>query len=139
MRIVLAIGDANLRLALDLMLSEEPGAEIVATASNSEGMIALVKTLQPEVLMLDWELPGKPIHELLLEITQQPIQPKILVFGKRAALKETAISAGAHAFINKGEPPEKLLAAYRRLCVNLEDQPKSEHISKPIEEKGKTT
>ena len=139
MRIVLAISDANLRLALDLMLSEEPGAEIVATASNCEGMIALVKTIEPEVLMLDWELPGRSIHELLLEITQQPIQPKILVFGNRAAIKEDAISAGAHAFINKGEPPEKLLAAYRRLCINQEDQPQPENLSKPIEEKGRTT
>jgi DNA-binding NarL/FixJ family response regulator len=119
MRIVLATGGTDLRLAIQLMLSEEPGLNIIGSASDCDGLIALVKSTCPDLVLLDWELPGCNMENLLAEIKSFTLEPKItlIMLGRQRRNKETALQAGADEYVVIGDPPENLLDVFRQLYV----------------------
>ena len=119
MRIVIATGDTDLRLAIQLMLSEEPGLKIIGSASDCDGLIALIKSTCPDIAMLDWQLPGCNIEDSLLKIKSLKTEPKIvlIVLGRQRRKRETALQAGADDYVVIGDPPENLLAVFRKLNI----------------------
>ena len=119
MRIVLATGGTDLRLAIQLMLSEEPGLKIVGSASDSEGFIALIKSTSPDLALLDWELPGGKMEDVLPEIKSLELEHDILliVLGRQRRMRAAALQAGADEYVVIGDPPENLLDVFRKLKV----------------------
>jgi DNA-binding NarL/FixJ family response regulator len=111
MRIILAIGEMDLRLAIGLLLSEEPGLNIVGSASDTEGLLAMAKTNCPDLVLLDWELPGRAVIEVVNDIKSLECYPKLVVLGTQPELKGAALNAGADDYVCSGDPPEHLLAA----------------------------
>lgn len=118
MRIILATGDTDLRLAIQLMLSEEPGLKIIGSASDCAGLIALIKSTQPDLALVDWDLPECNIEDFIREV--KPIDSKtklsIFVLGKRST-KAAAVQAGADDYLVKGDPPNMMLDAFRQLII----------------------
>ena len=51
MDIVLASQEYDLRLALEMLFREEPGAAVVGTASESEGLLALIQSTRPNLVL----------------------------------------------------------------------------------------
>jgi DNA-binding NarL/FixJ family response regulator len=115
MDIVLASQERDLRLALELLLREEPGAYVVGTASHAEALLALVRSACPDLVLLDWDLPGGPLTEVLGQVKSADCIPKIIILGKDPDAAEEALAAGADAFVIKGDPPRQLLAALRQV------------------------
>ncbi|MBK9714722.1 MAG: response regulator transcription factor [Kouleothrix sp.] len=119
MNVVLAMRHAQARLALELALSVEPGVTIVGEASETEGMLALARTAQPDLVVLEWGLPGRPPAHVLAE-AQALVRPlRFLVLACDPHLKQPALQAGACAFVLVGDPPELLLAAVRQARAAL--------------------
>ena len=114
MRIVLAIGASDLRLAVELLLGEEPGVVVVGSASDTKGLLALIGSISPDATLVDYDLPGRPIADVLGEIKSSESAPKIIVLGKDAAQRGAALASGADAYVLKGNPPEQLLASIRQ-------------------------
>jgi DNA-binding NarL/FixJ family response regulator len=115
MDVVLASKDHDLRLALEMLLREEPRAYVVGTASHAEALLALVRSACPDLVLLDWDLPGGPLTELLAQVGTADYTPKIIVLSQDADAEEVALAAGANAFVIKGDPPRKLLVALRKV------------------------
>ena len=114
MRIVLAIRESGLRLALELLISQEPGVRVVGTASNVDGLLALVRTNAPDLVLLDWELPGKPVSVVLPGIKSLVGAPGIIVLCSNPDAKDAALEAGADDFLLKGDPPESVVAVLKK-------------------------
>ena len=119
MRIVLATGDTDLRLAIQLILSEEPGLNIIGSASDCAGFIALIKSTRPDLALVDWDLPGCNIEDLIQQVKSIETETKIslIVLGKRIT-KQAAVQAGADDYLVKGDPPDMLLEAFRQLNIS---------------------
>ena len=113
MKIVLATADSNLQLSLGLSLSEEPSVTIVGVTSEAESLLALIKFTRPVIVIADWDLPGRPLAELLAEASTNGQKPRWIVLGSSAIVREQALKVGAAAFVVKGDPPEVLLKAFR--------------------------
>ncbi len=109
----MAIHLHDLRLAIDLLLREEPGINVMAVVSDAEGLLGLLRTAQPHVVLLDKDLPGSPLEEMLANIRAAASQPKIIVLGHEEDDRDITLAAGADALVVKGESPEALLAAIR--------------------------
>ena len=105
MRIVIATADTDLQLAIQLMLSEEPGLKIIGSASDSGGFIALIKSTNPDLALVDWDLPGCNNEDLVGEVKAIESETKLtlIVLGKRST-KEAAVQAGADDYLVKGDP-----------------------------------
>jgi DNA-binding NarL/FixJ family response regulator len=112
-KIVLATADSNLQLSLGLSLSEEPSVTIVGVTSEAESLLALIKFTRPNIVVADWDLPGRPLAELLDEAHTNGGKPKWIVLGPSTMAREQALQAGAAAFVVRGDPPEALLNAFR--------------------------
>jgi DNA-binding NarL/FixJ family response regulator len=132
MRILLATEQPELRIALVLYLSEEPGMTVIGTASEAASLRALLMTARPELVLLDWALPGHPPASLVAEAKSLDPHSQVIVLGKDLDVKQAALAAGADAFVLKGDPPGLLLAAIR--------QARSERVAltvlEPIAAKG---
>jgi len=115
MRIVVGDRDVRVRSALRMLLREEPGVTLVGESSDLPSLVAQVKELKPDLILLDWELPGRPAAALLLARERLEYKPRVIVFSARPESREVILAAGADAFVSKGDPPEALLSAFRKL------------------------
>jgi DNA-binding NarL/FixJ family response regulator len=58
MRVFLADDQAKVRAALRLLLEQEPGLSVVGEVTEAKDLLVQVQVTQPDVVLLDWELPG---------------------------------------------------------------------------------
>jgi DNA-binding NarL/FixJ family response regulator len=113
MRILLADSQPKVRFALRVLLERQPGLAIVGEATDRNDLLNRVEMTLPDVVLLGWELPGLTAMDSLSPLRQ--IRPNLLVIALsgRSEARLAALSAGADAFVSKGDPPERLLAAIR--------------------------
>ncbi len=111
MRVLLADAHKRIRSALKLMLEQQPGFEVVGEAASATSLPALVIDLQPDVVLLDWELHDGELFEILSDL--QVLYPHLKVVGMSARPEhsQAALDAGADAFISKVNSPKDLLNA----------------------------
>jgi DNA-binding NarL/FixJ family response regulator len=114
MQIVVASAQLDLIVALGILLREEPGAHVVGTASEAASLRALLHTSRPEMVLLDWDLPGHPPASLVAEAKRLSPHLQVLVLGKDTGLKQAALASGADAFFVMGDAPRPLLTAIRQ-------------------------
>lgn len=120
MDIVLGTSKTDLRLSLDLLLSEEPGVNIVGTASETAGLKALIETTQPQIVLADWNLPNGTIADLVAEICARDKHPAFIVMSASRAALVAALAAGADACVLKGDSPKHLTAVFRQIRKEAE-------------------
>jgi DNA-binding NarL/FixJ family response regulator len=62
-------------LALEILLREEPGTDIVGTASEAAGVRSLLQASLPDLVMFDLDLPGYALIHLLAPdpVLRQPV------------------------------------------------------------------
>jgi len=124
MRILVADAQMKVRSALRLILEQELGLSVVGEASEVEGLLAQAEIVQPDLVLLDWELPGRQIDAsaglvgpgLLATLRSNLPHLRVIVLSGRPEAHQVALAAGADAFVSKGDLPERLLAAVRDCC-----------------------
>jgi two-component system, OmpR family, response regulator len=114
MRILVADPDVRVRSALHVLLLQEPGPIVVAECPDLDTLAEQLAAFRPHLVLLDWDLPGRPAPALLLGRHAPAIHPKLIVLGRRPEARQPALAIGADDFVYKGDPPETLLAACRR-------------------------
>jgi len=113
MHVLLADDQAKVRSALRLVLEQQPGVSILGEAVDATGLLDWVRAVCPDVVLLDWELPGLKADSLLPTLRQLCPHLKVIALSGRPEARQAALAAGADAFVSKGDPPEQLLAAVR--------------------------
>jgi DNA-binding NarL/FixJ family response regulator len=115
MRLLLATAQPDLRLSLELFLSEQPGVEVVGSASESDGLLALIHTTEPDMILTDWDLLGPSLSNVIAEIHHLQHPPTTIVLVTHNSDYQTAVNAGADAVVLKGSSPDLLLSAFQKL------------------------
>ncbi len=110
LRVLLADDQLAVRSALRLVLEQEPDVDVVGEVGESEQLLAEVGTTRPDLLLLDWELPGLPAVDLLSALRSICPGTSVVALSGRPEARERALETGARAFVSKGDPPERLLA-----------------------------
>ncbi len=102
-RVLLADDETLLRDALAMMLGLQEGIEVVATAANGEEAIAAVVKWEPDVAVLDLQMPGKDgieVVEALVAVGSGTRCMIVTSHGRPGYLRK-ALAAGARAFLPK--------------------------------------
>ncbi len=111
MRIILADNQPKVRLAMQLLLGQEEERSVVGEAANAEGLFAQIEKTSPDLVLLDWDLPGVPMVDLLSALNNTYPALSVIALSWRLEMEYAALDAGADAFVSKADPPEQLLAA----------------------------
>jgi DNA-binding NarL/FixJ family response regulator len=112
-RIVIADPQAKVRSALRVLLEQHLGLVVSGEAATAEELLRQARAACPDLILLDWDLPGRDPADLLTTVRAQCPAVKVIVISSRAEVKAVALAAGASQFVNKGAAPEGLMAAVR--------------------------
>ena len=100
------------------LLSREPDFEVVGQAADGRQAIRQAEALQPDVIIMDVEMPIMDGIEATRQIKRR--RPNILIVGlslhEEESVARTIIEAGAAVHLSKHAPAEELIAAVRRAC-----------------------
>jgi DNA-binding NarL/FixJ family response regulator len=118
-RIYLADAQAEERAALRLLLLDLK-MEIVGEAADWSITLAQAPISNAEMLLIDWELLPNSATAALKKLRKAcPAALVIILISHLDARQQAALSAGADAFISKGEMPERLAERLRVAAANI--------------------
>jgi two-component system response regulator DesR len=115
-RVLLAEDQGMLRGALASLLGLEPDIEVVAQVSRGDEVIGAARSVDPDVALLDIEMPGATGLEALAQLRGAMPRCRILIlttFGRPGYLRR-AMETGASGFLLKDAPAQELASAIRR-------------------------
>ncbi|MGF6951393.1 two-component system response regulator DesR [Neobacillus sp. B4I6] len=112
-KIVIAEDQQMLLGAFGSLLNLEDDMKVVGKASNGEEAVALVKKFQPDVCIMDIEMPGKSGLEAAEELKGLCCKVIILTTFARTGYFQRALKAGVSGYLLKDSPSEELANTIR--------------------------
>lgn len=110
-RITLADERRKVRFALRALLQRQIDMEVLGEAANAQELIALAEHDCPDLMLIDCELPGRELPDLVDTLRGVCPDAMIIALSGRMDARPAAQKAGVDAFVSKGDPPERLLSA----------------------------
>ncbi|PYJ99585.1 MAG: DNA-binding response regulator [Verrucomicrobia bacterium] len=96
-------------------INRERDLVVCGEAQNAREALRAVASLQPDIVILDLSLPKGHGLELVKDLRTLHPDLRVVVFSMHdeSVFAERALRAGAHGYVMKQEPPERLLVAIR--------------------------
>jgi DNA-binding NarL/FixJ family response regulator len=116
MRVLIVDDVAAVREALRLLLSEEPGVEVVGEAADGETAVEMVDVLRPDLVLMDIEMPHMGGLSAMRAIGRRPAPPKLVamsIYGASDSVRASALDAGAVTYVEKGATLAEVVGALR--------------------------
>jgi two-component system response regulator DesR len=118
-QIMIAEDQAMVRQALVALLGLEPDIKVVAQAATGDEALAMVDKHEPDVAVLDIEMPGRTGIEVARQLQADGFAGRVVIvttFGRPGYLR-AAMAAGASGFLLKDAPAAQLAEAIRRVAA----------------------
>ncbi|GIL41783.1 response regulator transcription factor [Roseiterribacter gracilis] len=118
-RLVVAEDQTMVLGALVALLDLEEDIEVVGRATNGDAALALVRALDPDLLVTDIEMPGRSGLDLAQLLKEEGRRTRVLIvttFGRPGYLRR-ALEAGVRGYLLKDAPSEQLADAVRRIAA----------------------
>jgi two-component system response regulator DesR len=115
-RVLIAEDQGMVRGALASLLSLEHDIEVIAQVSRGDEVLAAALAAQPDIALLDIEMPGQTGLDAAEELASALPACRVLIlttFGRPGYLRR-AMEGGASGFLLKDAPASELAAAIRR-------------------------
>ncbi|MDA7610248.1 response regulator transcription factor [bacterium] len=134
-RILIVDDHAMVRLALAEAIAQQDDLELVGEAENGARAIALYRDLQPDVVTMDYQMPGLNGAEAIGEILAEFPEARIVLL----SIYETpeslwrATEAGALGCVSKGVEIDEIITAVRAVASGVSYY--SEGLEKKLDER----
>ena len=124
-RVLLADDHTMFRQGLAAVLASHGGMEVVAEVPNDAGALKLVRELEPDVVVMQVQMPFERAKESLRRMRSATPPPKVVVVTmfEEPRYVRGLMELGASAYLVKSASAEHLLAAVRAAVFD----PKGEH------------
>lgn len=116
-RVVVAEDQAMVLGALAALLEIETDISVVGRAADGRTALELVRTLKPDVLLTDIEMPEMSGLDLARALESENVRTRVVIlttFARPGYLRR-ALDAGATAYLLKDAPSSQLAEAIRRV------------------------
>lgn len=118
-RVYIADAKTEERSALRLVL-QDLKMDIAGEAADWATTLVLVPVSRTDMLLIDWDLlPNSPSEALSILRKACPSAMIIILISHLDARQQAALSAGADAFISKGESPERVAERLRSVAASI--------------------
>ncbi|MGR0318689.1 response regulator [Agromyces sp. ZXT2-3] len=123
--VVIADDHELFRDGLRAMLAASSGVRVIGEAATHDDASALTINLQPDVLLLDVEMPGIPLLSTISRVRAEAASTRILIvtMHRDRILSNHVRLAGAAGFISKSAPSSELIAAIHHTSGAREHAP----------------
>jgi DNA-binding NarL/FixJ family response regulator len=118
-KVLIADDHTLVRDGLRHILTTSSGFEVVGEASDGPGALALVRSTEAQVLVLDLSMPGRSGVELVKQIKVEKPSLRILVLTMHAEQQYAtrAFKAGAAGYLTKESASSELVAAVTKVAA----------------------
>jgi len=118
-RVAICDDHAVVRAGLRLLLGAKPDIEVVAEAGSAEEVLEHVRTLPPDVVVLDIVMPGRNGIDVAPELLAAAPKTKILVLSMQddPTYVRKAFAAGASGYLPKEAADVELVQAIRDVAA----------------------
>ncbi|HAS8353064.1 TPA: two-component system response regulator NarL [Vibrio vulnificus] len=108
-----------LRNGVRQLISMEPTLTVAGEAGNGRDGIALAESLDPDLILLDLNMPEMHGFETLDILRRKPLSGRVVVFSVSNYREDliTALRRGADGYLLKDMEPEELLVALRQAAA----------------------
>ncbi|RIK18556.1 MAG: hypothetical protein DCC51_10345 [Anaerolineae bacterium] len=107
----LAESEKHVLDALCLMIEQQDGMTVVGVAHSVEAMLAQVCRRAPDIILLDWNLPGIHHQRLIRSLRECCPATKLVAVSVKPEDEQTAGENGVDGFISKQLPAEIFMAS----------------------------
>ena len=118
-RVLLVDDQALVRVGFRMILSAEEDLRVVGEAEDGDDAVRLARSLRPDVVLMDIQMPRLDGVEATRQIIAEPgtdTRVVILTTFERDEYIFEALRVGASGFLLKNAPPEELLHAVRMVA-----------------------
>jgi DNA-binding NarL/FixJ family response regulator len=107
------------RAALALTLAKVASIEVIGTYSTAEDLLATSLLERVQIALIDLQLPGMSGQEAIGALAERASHVRAIALTVSAdeATVMQALNAGAHGYLVKGEPTERIVAAIEEAAV----------------------
>jgi DNA-binding NarL/FixJ family response regulator len=110
LKILIADDQSDVRYALRVLLEQEDSIFEFEEADDIASLMTKLEYLNPDLLLLDWELSSQGMAEAISQVREMVKDISIIALSSRPEAERSAMSAGADAFVSKGDNSDTLLS-----------------------------
>jgi len=114
MRLILADHHEQPRLALTTLLKEQSEFNLLGEALDGQDLLILADKCPADVILLDSDLPGIYIEDLITRLHALSPCPIVIVMSSEFENSRKFLKAGADAFVSKSDQPGWLLETLKK-------------------------
>jgi DNA-binding NarL/FixJ family response regulator len=131
-RVSIIEDDETIREGYAYLINNTPGFKVISAYSSYESATRKLVTDNPDVLLLDVELPGINGIDALPKLKKliPDMHVLILTVYEQDTLIFRALGSGAAGYLTKNTPPEKIVAAIQEVMEG--GGPMSAHIARMV-------
>lgn len=112
-QVVVAVSTRELKTAIFLTLNSEPEVRVVAVAANTAELLTYARSFQPDAIILELELQGYPIGEVLEKLCEVSPESKVLIISKPSSFDQIHNLPAADNIIRIDNAPETILRSLK--------------------------
>jgi DNA-binding NarL/FixJ family response regulator len=113
-RILFADDRFHVGRALRTLFHEMPNSILDGEASEVDTLLYQVKKCWPDLVLLDWELTGRPNMDLLRDLQALDTAPRAIVVSSQPDDGQETLGGDAYEFVSEVDAPEHLPDRFRR-------------------------
>lgn len=117
---ILVVDDHKLvRLGTARLLADVEGFEVVGQADTGERAIELVRDLQPDIVLMDVQMPGIGGLEATRRCLRQDPELKVIALSvyEEEPYPSKLLQTGAHGYLTKRAEPEEIVIAIKKVMA----------------------
>ena len=114
-RILIVDDQKTVREQLQLLLDSVPDFQVIGTAEDGSTALKQLESLQPDILLIDLEMPGMGGIKAIQIIAKRYPECKIVVFSSHESSEyiNQSLRAGAKGYLRKGTAQEEAIETIR--------------------------
>ena len=120
MRMIIADQHPKVLWALRTVLEEESEFDLLGEAVDAEQLLKLATEHTADLVLVDRELPGRPIEDLIASLHALDPRPFVIVMSSEFEYSRTLLKSGADAFVSKEDQPDWLLDTLHSYAQRIE-------------------
>jgi DNA-binding NarL/FixJ family response regulator len=119
MRILIADDHPVVRHGVKQVLAEDAEMQVVAEAKDGDEALRLARTLEWDVAILDFSMPGRSGFDLLGDLRREFPRRPVIILSIHAESMHAAriLRAGGAGYLNKASAPQELAKAVRKVAA----------------------